>query len=480
VTKSICLQLLLLEHALAQFLITALTWTVAGKCGTANSLAFAVTHCLERVHFEEVERAVQLVHRIRFLLEEVEWWCSHRQLCVHLELGTYRSKRSVCDVDLRLKHLVGIDGVVEGCGASSCSLDQTVFGLAMDEALSNARYFRSPREQIRIAVRFDQGQGSSMLHVEMDSVNRADVPLLSAEQCQRVVMSGYKKHSMSAFSDGVGLANVQQAANAVGGRIWLHGYTAEERSPAEAPVNHTVFHLRIPVDQIVWRQDVGANTRASSSSAENGINSLGMHAEALAQRRHDVRSESMAAPSALSNLDTPEVEAGGPSTAQTAQPAQPAQPAQRGAEDRLFCLGLDDSSMCRQLHEIVFSEYLDADMSRSVSLGASIEEVESFADVALGVKTADLMYVPEGERRAADVVLIDQHLLVDNEVWMGSDIASALRARGFEGLVCLMSGTDNEHLQELQAQTVIDVAFSKSDSPVYIADTIASLCKGGA
>eukprot|EP00965_Chrysotila_dentata_P056380 1870574-Pleurochrysis_carterae.AAC.2 len=74
----------------------------------------------------------------------------------------------------------------------------------MDEALSSARQFRS-------------------LGTKVDSTNRKNVSRLSAEQCSRVVESGYKKQYLSAFSGSGGLANVQHAVHAIGGRIWLRG-----------------------------------------------------------------------------------------------------------------------------------------------------------------------------------------------------------------------------------------------------------------
>eukprot|EP00965_Chrysotila_dentata_P056381 1870574-Pleurochrysis_carterae.AAC.3 len=48
----------------------------------------------------------------------------------------------------------------------------------------------------------------------------------------------------------------------------------------------------------------------------------------------------------------------------------------------LICLGLNDSSMWRELHELMFTDFLKADMFRSASLGDCDEQVESFVDVA--------------------------------------------------------------------------------------------------
>eukprot|EP00965_Chrysotila_dentata_P107681 3556948-Pleurochrysis_carterae.AAC.2 len=154
--------------------LTSFFARVIGKCGTANSLAFAVISCLRGICIEQVERAVQLVHRMRFLLEEAEWWCNHRQLCVHLELGTYQTKRAVCNVKARIEQLVGCDGDVDNCALTSCAVDTTVLGLAVEEALSNARQFRSRGTKIAISVQVEEVEGVSMLHVQMDSTNRAD------------------------------------------------------------------------------------------------------------------------------------------------------------------------------------------------------------------------------------------------------------------------------------------------------------------
>uniref|UniRef100_A0A7S4F409 Response regulatory domain-containing protein n=1 Tax=Chrysotila carterae TaxID=13221 RepID=A0A7S4F409_CHRCT len=440
-----------------------LTHTIKGKCGTANSLAFAVISCLQGICIEQVQRALQLVHRMRFLLEEAEWWCNHRQLCVHLELGTYQTKRTACDVKARIKQLVGCNGDVDKCAFTSCSVDATVLGLAMDEAFNNAQKFRERGTKIAISMQVEEDDGQSMLHVQMDSTNRANVPLLTTEQCLRVVQCGYKKHDLSAFSDGVGLANVQQAAHAVGGRIWLNGYSTSLRE------NHTVFHLLIPVDGVVWRGfgDESATEDENSEALEELPVFWNDEQEDSGTRRGGAYdADQTHDPSAFNASETSNAEA----ISRLACPAD-----SRSVDDFFVCLGLDDSSVCRQLHELLFSDFLEADMSRSASLGATVEEVESFVDVALGLKTTDLTHVPEGECRPVDVVLIDQHLIVEDRRCLGSEIAQTLRARGFGGVICLMSGTVTEHLHELQQQAVIDVAFSKGASPVDIADTIHQL-----
>uniref|UniRef100_A0A7S4C5P7 Histidine kinase/HSP90-like ATPase domain-containing protein n=2 Tax=Chrysotila carterae TaxID=13221 RepID=A0A7S4C5P7_CHRCT len=185
------------------------------------------------------------MHRLRFLLDEMNSFSSQRQVCAQLELGTYRSERTVCDVDARVKKMAGFDVVVRGCAAVTCCVDESILTLALNEALSNARRFGSREAQITISMQIDEGADGAgrMLRVEMDSVNGADVPLLSADECMHAV------ESVPAWSEDVGLATVNQAAHAIGGRVWLHAYASED-----APrLNHTVFHLTIPVEQVVWR-----------------------------------------------------------------------------------------------------------------------------------------------------------------------------------------------------------------------------------
>jgi len=439
-----------------------LVHTIKGKCGTANSLAAGILACFQRVRDEHAAHAVQLMRRMCVVLEEAEWWCEHRQLFVHLELGTYTSKRAVCNVYALLTKLAGPESHVHECPAESCVLDEAVLRLVLDEAMSNARKFGNPEAQVEISTQIEENDGAYMLMLQVDNVNGEDVPFLSTEQCARVLEADHTASGVSAFSDGVGLAGMERAATAIGGRVWLESYA----TPARA--QHTVLHLRMPVDRVVWRKcettayaepRVQPEHEASSVAATAVMIAAANSSQADNDWQQDPLSEQSRASAASRN------------ERRSDQEAVQALPSDLRSCP-LICLGLDDSDMCRMFHEFLFENFLSADPERSTSLGKTPEEIERFVDVALGLVSPELRPVPEGERRVADLVLIDQHMEIGLKRWIGTDIARKLRSAGFQGVICVMSGIGNEDLKAMQAEGTIDIAVAKGESPVEMAEKI--------
>eukprot|EP00965_Chrysotila_dentata_P096220 3179555-Pleurochrysis_carterae.AAC.1 len=91
----------------------------------------------------------------------------------------------------------------------------------------------------------------------------------------------------------------------------------------------------------------------------------------------------------------------------------------------LVCIGLDDNSLCRELHTLIFDVFLQADMVRSAALGQSRAEVTQFVDVAQGRRDASLLPVAAWAQRPADVVLLDECMRIDGVRCTGSQVARA-------------------------------------------------------
>ena len=89
--------------------------------------------------------------------------------------------------------------------------------ICLEEGLSNARKYRWPDNMIKLRAAFgevppgaeiDSGSRSTsppMLHVELDNLNPWSVAPLSEEQCSRIFEEGYKAHTSSVSSTGIGL-----------------------------------------------------------------------------------------------------------------------------------------------------------------------------------------------------------------------------------------------------------------------------------
>ena len=98
----------------------------------------------------------------------------------------------------------------------------------------------------------------------------------------------------------------------------------------------------------------------------------------------------------------------------------------------------------------------------SACVGATAEEQLAFVDLALGLlDPTSLAPTPNG--READVALLDQRIDFKYEPHLlGTDLAVQLRARGFKGVVVIISGEDENGLQRLRATPGVDMVVGKA------------------
>uniref|UniRef100_A0A7S4BYQ6 Response regulatory domain-containing protein n=1 Tax=Chrysotila carterae TaxID=13221 RepID=A0A7S4BYQ6_CHRCT len=138
---------------------------------------------------------------------------------------------------------------------------------------------------------------------------------------------------------------------------------------------------------------------------------------------------------------------------------------------KLVCASIDDEDVPRMMLEVLIETYLGADMRYSCAVGASIEQQRAFADIALGLVDAELR--PLAERRVVDVVVLDENInLSVSPPILGSNLIKDMRARGFTGVACIMTGESSERLAQLQKQPSIDIVVEKGTPLQQIAELI--------
>ena len=147
------------------------------------------------------------------------------------------------------------------------------------------------------------------------------------------------------------------------------------------------------------------------------------------------------------------------------------------------------------MNELFLEEHLKADMSRSCYVGETAAEHRVFVEMvtmgrasdmgdysALGpTNTADsplllrplpclqvmgrvdtsLNPVPPDEQRHADIALLDENL---HDGVTGSSLAAELKDAGFRGITCILTGSANDAIADLQSSAAVDFAAPKGVS----------------
>ena len=112
----------------------------------------------------------------------------------------------------------------------------------------------------------------------------------------------------------------------------------------------------------------------------------------------------------------------------------------RACADRpVVGVGIEDDAVSRTMQGEFFAR-LGA--TEHVVLGATAREQDTFVDVALGLRDARTLHPLPPPHRPVDVALIDEHIAQprrDDPLW-GTELVEELRTRGFQGVVCLVTG----------------------------------------
>jgi hypothetical protein len=211
-----------------------LNHVVKGRCGSAISAVETFRELLGPYLKQDLpsELADLLVAPICHLREAIEW-CHRRQVFVQLEKGSYLSRHTAVDINQLIRSRLGSAGSLQADVAEALALDETVLRIAFDEVLSNALKYGKKMVPLRIHARFELEH--SVLQVSFENDNPDDFVPLTLEECERVMLPGYKSHTCSAMSDGLGLDSVSCAVRAAAGSVKL-----------EQNATSTVVHVWLP------------------------------------------------------------------------------------------------------------------------------------------------------------------------------------------------------------------------------------------
>jgi len=467
------------QAAINQEADTRLQHIVKGLCGGASGLLqdIEVLHHRDSSLVDD-KVASRMVRQVWGMLDEASSWLHKRQLFVQLEDKTYQSARVLSPIESDLQRMVLDAGVVHAETAFAV-VDAVVLRLVVEEGLSNARKYRKPGSQIVIEASFEsrlieaqhpdslpagRDEMGDGLHISVISTNRPGVPMLSAEDCVRVFRPGAKGQAVSSGSDGVGLDTAAKAAGAAGGHAWLTAHLAAGGEPC------TTFHLWLPAT----RPHADAEAKAAICSERmSGMAEHGMGDRSQGNINSGKGGGLLGGSSPVGSFNSGKGVSllDGSLNGAAEAPAKASEINVGSATLPLYCLGLDDTAMLNLLHETLFSHFLDADMTLSHSLGRSVEEARAFMDVARGHRDRNLLWL-DYPQRPADVIIIDNQLVYNEETLAGTSIAQQLVAGGFRGLICMMSGGNQEEVKQLQELEGVDLAFEKGAALTEIAAAI--------
>jgi hypothetical protein len=379
------------------------------------------------------------------MLDEAAEYVYKRQFFMQLETGDYSSRTTMTNLRKTIEDQLGVDGVYDG--VDTVYVDHNLLLLVLQEALSNARKYRDRSVPIHIWAELAapdpaaSDRAEHRLLLKVSNANQMGLPALTSEECKQVFRAGVKGHSHNPMSDGLGLDNAAVAIQAARGRVWLS-------TTSDGGVDYTHFHLDMPVRL----------ASAASSTPSIGPAVLG----------------ELASPAAVQPTTVP------------AQQTVPSSDTGAGESDTetvarepkgLVCVGLDDTAMLRKMHGLLFRSFVGADMRRSGSLGGTREEIELFVDVVMGRRD---LHLEPADLSPVDVAVIDQNLCNDDRgefLVKGEDICGQLRADGFVGVTCVLTGSNRTEVNRLSELPQIQLVFAKDTDLRIMAEQILKLAR---
>ena len=362
---------------------------------------------------------------VRTSLQSAISWVSTRQFFINLEEGSYTTVATAVDITATLEAATGAKGatVRVAADAKALSIDDKVLGVVLAEAVSNARKYGDAAVPIALVAEWlptgGGERGIPVLSLTVTSTNPPGADVLSRLQLQRAFEPGFRAHSAS-DSTGVGLDTVAKAVSAVGGAVWL---TTSAAATGRVATN---FHARLPATPL-----------------PPGAVAAARVAEGVAARP-------------TTPPPPPSSGAAGPGAAVDVGEFWDSDDS--GVVRRPIVVGIDDDPMCRAVLDGLIEHVLHADMTRSGSIGETAEERNAFVDVAMGRLDLQLRPTAEGARFEADVALLDQNI---GPGVFGTEIAAALRARGFRGVTCVITGSSPDDVGRLGALPAVDLCVEK-------------------
>ena len=291
--------------------------------------------------------------------------------------------------------------------------------ICIEEGLSNARKYREPSSEIIMRAFIEEPCGVDeesalvTLHVELDNVHRAGVAPLSAQECLHIFEEGYKAHTSTASSTGIGLHTTIKAIGAASGNALLDIVHNARDGP------HTVLHLFLPAECLPE-----LSTPLGAATGDMGLAAMAPFSARVAEvsiAQASISPEASSDPPSSTGVDTENLQS-----------------------TPLVCAALDDTLSSRQIYQAMFEYCLNADLQRSFVFGETKEEQLGFKEVVLGHRNSsyDLVSPPLPH---VDIVIMDQNIDFQGSAHLlGSDIAGQLHAAGFCGVTCILTGSSLE------------------------------------
>jgi len=340
-------------------------------------------------------------------------------------------------------------------GVCMLRVDESALSFAVEEGLSNARKYRlGVGSPIHVSATFESVDPAErtaalgddrerLLHVKVCNLSST---LLSKEDCNKAFEPGYKAHVEDASSDGLGLESVRKAVVGANGSTWLQMHRESDGGA------WATLHIVLPVEVEHTSQLMsGDDGRTPPVPSPVPPPSVAVVADAGAPQLETLVVAVASAPS-------------------TARPA-----AGWSASRRPIVCCVDDSDAMRNLLEMILEDFMDAEGLGHLSgtLGATRAEQVAFIDVALG--RLDLQLQPRSEVpreiRAADITIIDQNLWAEDEpTLLGTELVRQLRAAGFLGVCCILTGASDEEISSILACPGVDLALPKITSAKKLAE----------
>lgn len=280
--------------------------------------------------------------------------------------------------------------------------------------------------------------------MEVRNINPVDVVPLSADDLQRVLLPGYKAHTCSVMSDGLGLDSVSKAVGAARGAVRLEQdatcTTAHISLPASLRTRSQLDAHPAPEDNLApattpvahaEREERAEPLRGSPVGRGSTVHALpALGASVAGWASGDTRGVMTRGPSRLSGLPTAREEHGRPLRRSNSSPALLSCAAAWPASAPR-CIGLTDST-----HSLFLAK-LFTDHIRSPSCMLLSASPRQCLDLLLGRPNGTQAW-----HARADIVVLS-HTLVDTESagrsLPGAHMAQRLREHGYAGLICLVA-----------------------------------------
>ena len=301
--------------------------------------------------------------------------------------------------------------------AATRSFDVRVVGFVLEDAWSNAlKYGDGTKFRPELSAQLPEGR------IELSVTNRQMPGKRLPGNADVLFERGVTGTQATLLSEGFGLADARQTAEAAGGTVSLEEHLRGD-------VWFTTFTVSLPA----LRLDCASVDVAPEPLMPEKVGApekVAVPPPALAASRYRVG-------------DAAAGEGGEAAAVGEAFPKA------------LTVLACDDERTQRRVLEKIFLGKLDAS-PESVVLGADLEEIQSVVSVAKILKP--------------DIVILDQNLIHGNVI--GAEVADELRAAGFDGFIVLRTGSTAEGLRRLQNHASVDLAIGKGARNLDVVDAI--------